>query len=485
MTTKHTDNQATNSTGNRAIKSSRNASPLTDRPIIPEPIVEVNDVSKRFMLNSGQARSMQEYFINLFGLRKQDEQAAKSIFWALKNVSFQIEQGNSVGIIGPNGSGKSTLLKLLVGILQPTTGQVIVRGRVSSLLELGAGFHPDLTGRENIYLNATIYGINREQTRERIDSIIDFAEIGDFIDMPVKHYSSGMYVRLGFAVAIHTEPDFLIVDEVLAVGDASFQYKCLNAIHDFRRKGGTLLLVSHDLATIQAHCAEALWLDKGTVKGFGPSTDVVMSYLNWIAKQYNSKMEAEKAEEEDEDKDSAIPAVNEGNARRWGTQSVQITEVELLSRRGELSSTFITSEPMQIKIHYRAHRKVERPIFGLALYHEGGTHICGPNTRFDKLYIPEIEGDGSIVYNVPTLALLEGTYDLSVAIVNSNDTETYDHHDRLYRFRVFPGPTLERYGLVSLGGTWQSDILAEDVDSVMDDASTDAAPPAPELRAVA
>lgn len=433
--------------------SQKNAVPKSVTPhIITEPIVEVTDVSKRFMLNSGKARSMQEYFINLFGLRAGNEQAARSEFWALKDVSFQINPGDSVGIIGPNGSGKSTLLKLLVGILQPTFGQVTVRGRVSSLLELGAGFHPDLTGRENIYLNATIYGISREQVRERIESIIAFAEIGDFIDMPVKHYSSGMYVRLGFAVAIHTEPDFLIVDEVLAVGDASFQYKCLNAIHEFRRRGGTLLLVSHDLSTIQAHCASALWLEKGKVQEYGRSTDVVMSYLNWIARQYNESREIE-------DEDADADGEQEEDTRRWGTRTVEITNVEMLNRQGKPSSTFITSEPMEIKIYYEAKELVDRPIFGLALYHEGGTHICGPNTRFDKLYIPEIHGAGSISYNVPALALLEGTYDLSVAIVNSNDTETYDHHDRLYRFRVFPGPTLERYGLVSLGGTWRSEIV--------------------------
>lgn len=414
------------------------------------PIVEVDGVSKRFAMNSGQARSIQEFFINLFGLQRKNGRGAKDEFWALNDVSFTIDPGDSIGIIGPNGSGKSTLLKLLVGILQPTSGVVTVRGRVSSLLELGAGFHPDLTGRENIYLNGTIYGITREQIRDRIDSIIEFAQIGNFIDMPVKHYSSGMYVRLGFAVAIHTEPDFLIVDEVLAVGDANFQFKCLNAIHEFQRQGGTLLLVSHDLATIQAHCDRALWLEKGSVQGFGKSTDVVMSYLNWVSRQYNKSIEY-RPEGEDEAE----------NARRWGTRVVQVTDVELLDRHGQPSSTFITTEPMEVKIHYAAQQKVDHPIFGLALHHENGSHICGPNTRFDKLYIPAVEGTGSISYKIPSLSLLEGAFDLSVAITNSDDTEFYDYHDRLYRFRVFPGPTLERYGMVTLGGSWQMETDAE------------------------
>ena len=228
---------------------------------------------------------MQELFIRLF----RGSKPPKDEFWPLNDFTLAVSPGDCIGVIGPNGSGKSTLLKLVTGILEPTEGDMLVAGRLSSLLELGAGFQADLTGRENIYLNGSIYGLSRAEIDERIDRIIDYAELGEFIDTQVKHYSSGMYVRLGFAVAIHTEPDLLLVDEVLAVGDIAFQRKCLTSIYQFRNRGGTLLFVSHDLSTIQSICNRVVWLEDGHIQAEGNAIDVIMQYQRHVAAEENAK----------------------------------------------------------------------------------------------------------------------------------------------------------------------------------------------------
>jgi lipopolysaccharide transport system ATP-binding protein len=403
------------------------------------PLVELDRVSKRFIVHLEQQRSFQEAFIQLF---KRGHDKGARAFWSLKDVTFSVAKGDCFGVIGPNGSGKSTLLKIISGILQPTSGMATTRGRVASLLELGAGFHPDLTGRENIFLNASVYGLNRAQVMERLDDIIAFSELGDFIDMPLRHYSSGMYVRLGFAVAIHTDPDLLLVDEVLAVGDTSFQMKCMKSISAFRARGGTLLLVTHDLATVQTLCNRVVWLEHGEVQAMGQPTDVVMTYLNAIA---------EKAKAELPD---GAGVSSDGDMRRWGTGRVEITQVVLCDSTGVERSIFVNGATMDIRLTYRARGRVEDPIFGLAIHHENGTHVCGPNTGFDHVDLPFIEGEGQIHYRVPELPLLEGRYLVSVASHSRADNEMYDYHDRAYPFEIYPGVSRERYGLVTLNGEW-------------------------------
>lgn len=410
----------------------RNPTVTPDRPLI-----ELRNVSKRFKMHREQQRSLQDLFIRFFRRRKKERQS----FWPLQDVSFTVEAGDSFGIIGPNGSGKSTLLKLITGILDPTSGEMVVNGRVSSLLELGAGFHPDLTGRENIFLNGSIYGLSRRQMNERLDDIIEFAELGNFIDIPVKHYSSGMYVRLGFAVAIHTDPDLLLVDEVLAVGDESFQKKCLDSIHRFRMEGGTLLLVSHDLGTIQSLCNRAIWFEQGKIQAEGHPTDVVMEYLNQVAKR-------------EEAKSTTIDPADIADKQRWGNRRVEITGVEFCDEKGEARSVFVTGGTMELRIHYRAQERIEDPVFGLAIHHKNGAHVCGPNTDFSGLQIPHVEGEGWISYRIPSLPLLEGGYTVSVTAINRLNTEVYDFHDRVYSFRIYPGQTREQYGLVTLDGDW-------------------------------
>lgn len=412
-------------------------------PDADQPLLDVRGVSKRFRLHTEQQRSFQEIFVNLFSRKRYNPTRE---FWALRDVSFRVMPGESLGIIGPNGSGKSTLLKLLAGILEPTSGEIVVNGRISALLELGAGFHPDLTGRENIFLNGTLYGLSRQEMQQQVESIIEFSELRDFIDVPIKHYSSGMYVRLGFAVAIHTEPDLLLVDEVLAVGDANFQHKCMDAIQQYRQRGGTILLVSHDLGSIESICDRAIWYEHGEVQAQGHPTDVVMKYLNNVAAK-------EEAVRSAAGKGRTVDQLDEG--QRWGTGRLQITDVRLCDGEGIERSIFLTGAPMQIRLCFESEERIEDPIIGIALHHHNGTWVAGPNTDFGNLTIPAVEGEGEVVYHIPSLPLLAGGYSISAAAINRSDTEMYDYHDRAYQFRVHTGSTRERFGVVTLNGEWR------------------------------
>ncbi len=401
---------------------------------------------RRFTKKLDRGRSLQELFIRFFRRRS----TTQDDFWPLRDLSIVVNPGDAIGIIGPNGSGKSTLLKLITGILPPTYGHMAVRGRVSSLLELGAGFHPDLSGRENIYLNGSIYGLSRAEMDARLDDIIAYAGLGDFIDTPVKHYSSGMYVRLGFAVAIHTDPDLLLVDEVLAVGDVAFQNKCMESIYRFRRQGGTLILVSHDLNSIQTLCNRALWIDNGLAMADGAPSEVIGAY-----KRHMAELEELQA--------GGRPHVEIGEGQRWGTREVEITRVELCSTEGQAHTTFITGEPFTIRLHYHCVHPIDHPVFGFGINHQNGIHIFGPNTKFGGLDLEQLAGTGVIEFHMPALPLLEGQYVLSVAVVNGADTETYDYHDQAYPFRVAYSPLRAGYGMVQLAGLWRQ---AEDAPQV-------------------
>ena len=389
-------------------------------------------VSKKFALRQRRARSFQELALSLLHRNR----GSREVFWALRDVDFTVEQGETVGLIGPNGAGKSTALKLISRIIEPTSGQIEVNGRVGALLELGAGFHPDLTGRENIYLNGSILGLSRAQIRRKLDAIIDFAELEYFIDVPVKHYSSGMYVRLGFSVAVNTDPDILLVDEVLAVGDAAFQRKCMDRINGLRRKGVTILFVSHSAETVRAVCPRVLWLDSGRLMSDGTAESVVTHYLTrtWAS-----------------DAERVVPEA--GDDRRWGSGEVQIVDVRLSKGDGQEKQLFHVGESLTVEMHYQTGNRVERPVFGLAIHRGDGTHVTGPNTRFSGHDIPYIEGEGTVYYTIPSLPLLEGTYTVSVSVHNWEDTQGFDYHDRLYSFRVLPSEG-ERYGVVTLGGEW-------------------------------
>lgn len=407
--------------------------------------IVLDNVSKRFRLYHSRPTTLQEKFVSLLQPSKSSEQQQEpEDFWALQEISIEIEQGQTVGLIGPNGSGKSTALKLMARILEPTSGSIRVNGRVSALLELGAGFHPDLTGRENIFLNGALLGLNRDDIERHFDEIVEFSELESFIDMPVKHYSSGMYMRLGFSVAVHLDPDILLIDEVLAVGDASFQNKCFERLSDLRRSDVTVVLVSHDLGTVQSMCDKAYWFSHGNMVESGQPTDVIMSYLSRVAKDDEQRSKDSRRSSPDED----------DNEHRWGSGKVRIDKVELCGAGGESKAVFHTDEPLGIRMHYVADEPVDNPIFGIAIHHKNGTHVSGPNTRFNDTQISEVHGKGVVEYKIPSLPLLPGTYDVSVAVTNFEDTEIFDYHDRLYPFRVYPGDMKEKYGLMTMRGSW-------------------------------
>jgi lipopolysaccharide transport system ATP-binding protein len=401
-----------------------------------QPAIRLQKVSKRFAFTPDTPQSVLESVISVVSRRR----AKAQDLWAVRDVTFDIEPGRCVGIIGRNGSGKSSLLKLIARIIQPTTGQIEVRGRVSALLELGAGFHQDLTGRENIYLNASVLGLNRQQTEGLFDEIVAFSELGRFIDMPVKHYSSGMYMRLGFSVAIHVRPDILIVDEILAVGDQTFQAKCMDRIMEMKRAGVTILFISHDLSTIGNLCSDVIWLDRGRVRQVGPAEQVLAQYRDHLFQRVGEQLNFEN---------------DAGGFRRWGSRQIEITGVRLLDDDGRESTIFHTGDSLRVEIAYAAHEPVTEPEFGLALYRHDGLHIAGPNTRVGGLEMGVVEGSGVVCYVIEQLPFLPGRYQISAAIHDSVRPHAYDFHEEAYAFRIVEGGTREREGLLALSAEWE------------------------------
>jgi len=399
--------------------------------------IRFDGVSKKFILHRERVRSFQELTLNLF----RRDNSSREEFWALRDVSFDVRQGETVGIIGPNGAGKSTALKLISHIIEPTSGRIEVNGRVGALLELGAGFHPDLTGLENIYLNGSILGLSRAEVRRKLDEIISFAELERFIDVPVKHYSSGMYVRLGFSVAVHTNPEVLLVDEVLAVGDQSFQAKCLDRIVDLRRQGLTILFVSHSVEAVRNLCTKAVWLDHGLLRGWGATDKVTQDYVRHVIHTDNVQWKQQR------------PAVV--NERRWGSGEVEIVDVQLLDAQGGKRNVFATGERVTVRMRYQAHQPVDHPVFGIGIHRNDGLHINGPNTKMADFPIDRVEGSGEVCYEIEHLPLLRGTYEISVAVYDYDCLHAYDHHDRTCTLRVQPGAVRETLGLILIPARWQ------------------------------
>jgi len=413
--------------------------------------IRFDHVSKMFVLQKERPRTFQELFLKL---TRREGLSPKEKFWALHDVSFEIEPGETVALVGANGAGKSTALKLMSRIIEPTSGQVEINGQVGALLELGAGFHPDLTGRENIYLNGSILGFSKARMDRILDEIIDFSEMERFIDVPVKHYSSGMYMRLAFAIAIHIEPAILLVDEVLAVGDQAFQYRCLDKINEMKREGITILMVTHSLASVRKLCDRAIWLDDGQIQDDGPVDRVLEMYVDQVlAEDEEQILEAEheaieaESEESEDDGESLL---------RIGSGEAEIVQVQLLNGEGHETRSFKTGETFIARMHYVAHQRIEEPLFGTALHHAGGFHINGPNTDFSDYDIEFIEGEGYIDYIVPELSLLEGTFLFSAALYNSTGERPYDHHHMAYTFRVVESEEMrEIFGSFHLPCRWE------------------------------
>jgi ABC-type polysaccharide/polyol phosphate transport system ATPase subunit len=381
-------------------------------------------------------------------------------FPALTDVTFSVPKGSTYGVIGKNGSGKSTALKLVAGITKPTSGTVRVVGRISALIELGAGFHPEISGRENVFINGIMLGLSKREIQERFDEIVDFAELQEFIDAPVKTYSSGMYMRLGFAVAIHVNPDVLLVDEVLAVGDEGFTHKCLDKFAEFRRRGKTILLVTHSLNLVERFCDEALWLDEGRGLSHGDPKRVVGAYLTKV-EQGEAQLLAETTAKAVEEAGRDGPGTQEGRAGqepqegpepqerpadptsnmdqavegRWGSREVEITDVALLDASGQQSFVFHSGDRVSIRLKVRAAQPIDDFVFGIGLFNADGVCCYGTNTYLEEMDPEQLAGDAEAMFSIDSLDLIEGTYKLDVA-VHKRDGYPYDYHRLLYTFRV-------------------------------------------------
>ena len=375
-------------------------------------------------------------------------------FAAVKDVTFEVTRGRTLGVIGRNGSGKSTLLKLVAGITKPSTGQVRVNGRISALIELGAGFHPEISGRENVFINGIMLGLTKREIARRFDDIVEFAELQQFIDAPVKTYSSGMYMRLGFAVAIHVDPDVLLVDEVLAVGDEGFTHKCLDKFAEFKRRGKTILLVTHSLGLVERFCDEALWMDAGAMKAMGDPKRVVGAYITDVETSEEAQLAATdaKAKESvqvvtpDEPASAVLPdnpietaagpadmfRATEG---RWGSREIEITDVQLSGADGEPGHVFHSGEPLTIRIDLHSPIENDDFVIGIGIFNAEGVCCYGTNTSIENLKAVRILGDAEARFTIESLDLVEGTYKLDVAI-HKMDGYPYDYHRLLYTFRV-------------------------------------------------
>ena len=390
------------------------------------PAVTVDGVWKNFRLYQEKNQHLKSTLLR--GRRARYEE-----FWALKGIDFEIQHGESFGIIGSNGSGKSTLLKCLAGILTPDKGCITHDGRVVALLELGAGFHPELSGRENVYLNGAILGMSRGDIDRSFDEIVEFSGLERFIDTPVKNYSSGMVVRLGFAVATNVDPEILVIDEVLAVGDASFQQRCYERIESFRQDGRTIILVSHGLAQITQLCSKAAWIEKGDLKKVGPALEVVSDYTG--------------------DSYHAIAKAEGEIGERWGEGGAEITAIRVLDGEGRERDAHVSGRPMTISIDIDAHLPVDDSVVGIRITDLHGRTIFGTNTRRRAFEMPRLNGPASINFNVPELNLLEGTYELTAALSDVTEVHEYDHWDRKVRFNVHQHSTFDE-GVVAIEGIW-------------------------------
>ncbi len=394
---------------------------------VSESAIVATGVSKRYRLRRERQRTLKEVALRQYA-RSEDVDA-------LRDVSFAVHKGETFGVIGANGSGKSTLLKLLAGTAKPSSGALEVRGRVAALLELGAGFHPDFTGRENAYLNGSLLGLRRREMDRVMPQVEAFADIGEFFDGPVKTYSSGMYTRLGFAVAVHLDPDVLLVDEVLAVGDEYFQHKCFAKIGEFQRAGKTIVLVSHDLGAVGRLCERALWLERGVAKAQGPTREVIAAYHREVGEREQRERAAR----------GEIGA-------RWGSKEVEIVSARVLGPSNAEASVLDSGERATFELRYRNNAKVSDAVFGFYVYRDDGFGVYGTNTLMEEVAVPRDRAEGVARFVMDPLALLPGAYDVDVGIIDPQD-RYYDYHEKGLSFRVV-GASRE-VGLVRLPHRWE------------------------------
>jgi ABC-2 type transport system ATP-binding protein len=387
--------------------------------------IEISNVSKRFRLYHAKYDSLKERVIH-FGRIPHDD------FWALRDIDFEISEGETFGLLGANGSGKSTLLKLIAGIIQPTDGHIKTVGRLAALLELGAGFHPELSGRENIFLNASILGLSKRQIAGKFDEIVAFAELETFIDNQVKYYSSGMYIRLGFAVAVNMEPEILLVDEVLAVGDEAFQRKCLDKVRQFQRDGRTIVFVTHGPDLVREICDRAAVLDHGKVVGLGLPGEAVRTYREHLLPN----------------EVYAVPEEVQPAEAPVGDGPLRLRSVDLEHPGAGERAYLLAGEPLTVRVGFEASEPVVEPNFGISIHDTRGRHLFGTNTVIEGIPVGTVLGRGEVRFLIDSMPLLDGTYLLTLGATDADGGTVYDWREQQESFEVMnPGRTV---GLVRM-----------------------------------
>lgn len=443
----------------------------------PENAIEVRDVTKKFKIFKDRGWMLKEMV--LFANRRKYEEHE-----VLKGISFDVKKGEAIGLIGQNGCGKSTTLKLLTKIIYPNSGTIEMQGRVSSLIELGAGFHPDMSGRENIFINASIFGLTRKEISQRLEDIIAFSELEEFIDNPVRTYSSGMYMRLAFSVAINVDADILLIDEILAVGDANFQAKCFNKLKEIKAQGTTIVIVSHSLGQIEQICERSIWIHDGKIREEGTPREVHPIYLDFMGQKrqeiarHEAERQAEKKKEEEKqaventadqeteetnveesgcnNADADLEAISteeaiKNNKKRWGNGMARIQQIELLGENGKEQQIFETGKDMTIRLHYHINHPVEDAVIGIGIFRTDGVHVYGVNTRIDKLEEYRLEKDGIVDISLKHVNLMPGQYTLDLAI-ESGQGIAVDYYREAKTIEFYS--TKEDVGLVRIDHEW-------------------------------
>lgn len=415
-----------------------------------ENAIEIRNLTKKFKVYYDKGNQLKERL--LFQKRNRYEERQ-----VLDGISFDVKKGEAIGLIGHNGCGKSTTLKLLSKIIYPNAGSIEMCGRVSSLIELGAGFHPDMSGRENIYINAAIFGLTRKEIDSRVDDIIAFSELEEFIDAPVRTYSSGMYMRLAFSVAINVDADILLIDEILAVGDAGFQAKCYNRLREIKASGTTIVIVSHSMGQIEQICDTSIWIYEGRIRSIGKPKDVNIEYLDYMSEQQESIAEKEEmrkkgagAEKVEKEEDGSVDEERE-RIKRWGNGKIRIEKVHLMKEDGADGISFKTNKALAIKIDYKVNEVVKSAVFGVGIFRIDGVQCYGTNTRIDQIENFDIEKDGAVIFKIPSMNLLPGSYLLDVAI-ECDFGIPVDYYKEACRFDVYS--SIEDVGIVRLDHQW-------------------------------
>ncbi len=372
---------------------------------LDENVIVVDNIKKQFKVYLDKGQSFKERL--LFRNRRRHEERQ-----VLQGISFTVKRGEAVGLIGHNGCGKSTTLKLLTRILYPDSGTIQIQGRVSSLIELGAGFHPDMSGRENIYTNAAIFGLTKREIDDRLEKIIAFSELEEFIDNPVRTYSSGMYMRLAFSVAINVDADVLLIDEILGVGDANFQAKCFNKLREIKARGTTIVIVSHSLGQIEQICERSIWIHEGKIRKEGPAREVDLEYMEYMGEKMQESAKKELAAKESPTEEEQT----QQEKKRWGNGNARIGQIRLLDQSGTEQKVFRTGEKITVQLDYHVKKPVQDAVFGIGIFRQDQVQCYGTNTRIDKLDVFDLTEDGTMKLELSEVQLLPGTYTIDLAI---------------------------------------------------------------------